>query len=225
MTPPKIGGFLPFNNPPGRNAPPTRSTCMPDFETERHHWGAGRRLIAGVDEAGRGCLAGPVVAAAAVLPPDARLPGLDDSKKLSAEQREALYDRIHTEALAVGVGACSPEEIDELNILWAAMEAMRRAVADLALVPDLALIDGNRTPPGLAIPAEALVKGDARSLSIAAASVVAKVTRDRLMVALHAQLPAYGFAGHKGYPTAQHYAALAAHGPTPHHRRSFRLTR
>lgn len=198
---------------------------MPDFALERPHWSAGLRRVAGVDEAGRGCLAGPVVAAAAILPPDADLPGLDDSKKLTPERRDALYDRIHAEALAVGVGACSPAEIDELNILWAAMEAMRRAVVDLALPPDLALIDGNRVPPGLPAPAEAIVKGDAKSLSIAAASIIAKVTRDRLLVALDAEHPAYGFAGHKGYPTAQHYAALAAHGPTPHHRRTFRLTR
>lgn len=198
---------------------------MPDFALERPHWSAGLRRVAGVDEAGRGCLAGPVVAAAAILPPDADLPGLDDSKKLTPERRDALYDRIHAEALAVGVGACSPAEIDELNILWAAMEAMRRAVVDLALPPDLALIDGNRVPPGLPIPAEAIVKGDAKSLSIAAASIIAKVTRDRLLVALDAEHPAYGFAGHKGYPTAQHYAALAAHGPTPHHRRTFRLSR
>ena len=198
---------------------------MPDFALERPHWSAGLRRVAGVDEAGRGCLAGPVVAAAAILPPDADLPGLDDSKKLTPERRDALYDRIHAEALAVGVGTCSPAEIDELNILWAAMEAMRRAVVDLALPPDLALIDGNRVPPGLPIPAEAIVKGDAKSLSIAAASIIAKVTRDRLLVALDAEHPAYGFAGHKGYPTAQHYAALAAHGPTPHHRRTFRLSR
>ena len=198
---------------------------MPDFALERPHWSAGLRRVAGVDEAGRGCLAGPVVAAAAILPPDADLPGLDDSKKLTPERRDALYDRIHAEALVVGVGACSPAEIDELNILWAAMEAMRRAVVDLALPPDLALIDGNRVPPGLPIPAEAIVKGDAKSLSIAAASIIAKVTRDRLLVALDAEHPAYGFAGHKGYPTAQHYAALAAHGPTPHHRRTFRLSR
>ncbi|MEM1054485.1 MAG: ribonuclease HII [Bacteroidota bacterium] len=198
---------------------------MPDFEIERRHWAEGRRLVAGVDEAGRGCLAGPVVAAAAILPPDAHLPGLDDSKKLTAEQRETLYDRVHAEALAVGVGACSPAEVDELNVLWAAMEAMRRALADLVLPPDLALIDGNRIPPGTKEPAEPIIKGDAKSLSIAAASVIAKVTRDRLMVALDADFPAYGFAGHKGYPTARHYTALAEYGPTLHHRRTFRLTR
>jgi ribonuclease HII len=198
---------------------------VPDLSFERRHWAAGRRYVAGVDEAGRGCLAGPVVAAAVVLPPDARLDGLDDSKRLAAARREALYERVHAEALAVGVGTCSPEEIDRLNILWAAMEAMRRAVAALALPPAVALVDGDRTPPGLACPAEALVRGDARSLSVAAASVVAKVTRDRLMQALDAEWPVYGLALHKGYPTEAHYAALAAHGPSPLHRRTFRLAR
>lgn len=198
---------------------------MPDFALEHVHWAAGRRLVAGVDEAGRGCLAGPVVAAAVVLPPDARLPGLDDSKKLSAAQRDVLFERVHAEALAIGVGRCEAEEVDRLNVLWAAMEAMRRAVADLARPPDVALVDGDRTPPALACAAEAVVRGDARSLSIAAASVVAKVTRDRLMVALDVDFPAYGLAGHKGYPTAAHYAALALHGPSPLHRRSFRLIR
>jgi ribonuclease HII len=198
---------------------------MPDFAFERAHWAAGRRHVAGVDEAGRGCLAGPVVAAAVVLPPGVRLDGLDDSKKLSAAQREAFYERVHAEALAVGVGQCDPEEVDRLNVLWAAMEAMRRAVAALALVPDVALVDGNCTPPGLCCAHETIVRGDTRSLSIAAASVVAKVTRDRLMEALDAAWPAYGLATHKGYPTRAHYAALAAHGPSPLHRRSFRLTR
>jgi ribonuclease HII len=198
---------------------------VPDFSIERAHWSAGRRLVAGVDEAGRGCLAGPVVAAAVVLPPDARLPGLNDSKKLSAAQRDALFERVLAEALAVGVGRCEAEEVDRLNVLWAAMEAMRRAVADLALPPAVALVDGDRTPPALACAAETVVRGDARSLSIAAASVVAKVTRDRLMAALDADFPAYGLAVHKGYPTPAHYDALAAHGPSPLHRRSFRLTR
>ena len=193
---------------------------MPDFDLERLHWHAGRPLVAGVDEAGRGCLAGPVVAAAVILPPEAHLPGLDDSKKLSADERQRLFSVVHEQALAVGVGACSPQEVDALNVLWAAMEAMRRALTDLALVPDVALIDGNRVPPeasGATVSGvlEPVVKGDARSLSIAAASVIAKVTRDRLMVALDGVLPAYGFAAHKGYPTAQHYAALADHGPTP----------
>ena len=198
---------------------------MPDLSLERLHWAAGRRVVVGLDEAGRGCLAGPVVAAAVVLPPDAALPGLDDSKKLTPEAREALVPRIRREALAVGVGQCSPAEVDELNVLWAAMEAMRRAAAALPLVPDVFLVDGNREVPGAPCPQETVVKGDGRSLSIAAASVVAKVTRDRLMVELDAAYPVYGWAAHKGYPTAAHYAALAAHGPSPHHRRSFRLSR
>lgn len=196
--------------------------------------------MAGVDEAGRGCLAGPVVAAAVILPHDARLPGLDDSKALSAAQRQRLLPLIREQALAVSIGACSPQEVDTLNVLWAAMEAMRRALVDLAVTPDAVLIDGNRVPPAAqtagaeppeasgTVPSahvEAIVKGDAKSLSIAAASVVAKVMRDEAMVALGGEFGAYGFAQHKGYPTAQHYAALAEHGPTIHHRRSFRLTR
>ena len=182
-------------------------------------------MVVGLDEAGRGCLAGPVVAAAVVLPPDASLPGLDDSKKLSPAAREALVPVIQREALAVGVGQCSPDEIDALNILWASMEAMRRAAEALPLIPEVLLVDGNREIRGAPYPQEPVVKGDARSLSIAAASVIAKVARDRRMVELDAAYPAYGWAGHKGYPTAEHYAALAAHGPSPHHRRSFRLTR
>jgi ribonuclease HII len=198
---------------------------MPDFSIEHVHWAAGRRYVVGVDEAGRGCLAGPVVAAAVVLPPEASLRGLDDSKRLSAEARAALLPVIRREALAVGVGACSPEEIDRLNVLWASLEAMRRAVLALPLPPEVVLVDGNRAIPKAPWVQETLVKGDARSLSVAAASVVAKVTRDRMMEALHVEYPAYGWDGHKGYPTATHYAALAAHGPSPHHRRSFRLGR
>ena len=202
---------------------------MPDLSLERGLWRVGHARVAGVDEAGRGCLAGPVVAAAVVLPRDAWLPGLDDSKKLSPKARERLFDAVHQEAVATGLGACSPAEVDRLNVLWAAMEAMRRALAALAVVPDAALIDGNRVPPEasgvVGGPVQAVVKGDAKSLSIAAASVLAKVTRDRLMVALDAEEPRYGFAQHKGYPTAQHYAALAEHGPSNHHRRTFRLTR
>ena len=198
---------------------------MPDLSFERRHWTAGRRFVAGLDEAGRGCLAGPVVAAAVVLPPDAALPGLNDSKRLSPERREAMLARVYAEALAVGVGHCSPEEIDRMNILRAALEAMRRAVADLALPPDVVLVDGNQPLDAAPCPQETIVKGDVYSLSIAAASVVAKVTRDRLMVMLDRDYPHYGWAQHKGYPTAVHYAALAAHGPSPHHRRSFRLKR
>jgi ribonuclease HII len=198
---------------------------MPSFEFERRHWAAGCRFVAGLDEAGRGCLAGPVVAAAVVLPPDAHLPGLDDSKKLTPARRDAMLERIAAEALAVGVGQCSPEEVDRLNVLHASLEAMRRAATDLALAPDVLLVDGDRPLAAPPCRQETVVRGDTRCLSIAAASVVAKVTRDRLMVALDREYPHYGWAVHKGYPTPQHYAALAAHGPSPHHRRTFRLTR
>lgn len=200
------------------------SVPMPDLSIETPLWHRGHRWVAGVDEAGRGCLAGPVVAAAVVLAPDARIDRLDDSKKLTPAARDRIFEAVMTEALAVGIGRGSPAEIDDLNILHASLEAMRRAVLDLALPPDFVLIDGNRTVADAPWPQEAIVKGDARSLSIAAASVVAKVTRDRLMVRLHDDFPEYGWAGHKGYPTAAHYAALRAHGPSPHHRRSFRLT-
>jgi len=194
-------------------------------QRERHSGG-----LAGVDEAGRGCLAGPVVAAAVMLPPGVDVPGVADSKTLKAAERETLRGRIEAVALAVGVGSCSPEEIDRLNILHAAMEAMRRAVADLrnprtgeAMTPAFVLVDGNRLPPNLPCPAEAVVKGDGKSLSVAAASIVAKTTRDALMRDLAREHPAYGFDRHAGYPTAAHYAALAAHGPSVHHRRTFRL--
>lgn len=196
---------------------------MPDFSLESALWRRGLPRIAGVDEAGRGCLAGPVVAAAVVLAPDAHIDGLDDSKKLTPAARETLFEAIIADALAVGIGQGSPAEIDELNILHASLEAMRRAVRNLALAPDYLLIDGNRPIADAPWPQETVVKGDARSLSIAAASIVAKVTRDRLMVRLHDDYPEYGWAGHKGYPTASHYAALRTHGPSPHHRRSFRL--
>ncbi len=181
-------------------------------------------FLAGVDEAGRGCLAGPVVAAAVILPPGCELDGLDDSKKLSPSQRDVLFERIPSIALSVGVGMCSPAEVDRLNILHAAMEAMRRAVAALDVLPTRILIDGNRLPPDLPAPALAIVKGDGKSQSIAAASVIAKVTRDRLMIDLDAGFPSFDWKGNKGYPTKAHYAALSKHGPTVHHRRSFRLS-
>ena len=196
---------------------------MPDFEIERRLWARGLGHIAGLDEAGRGCLAGPVVAGAVVLLPDVELPGLDDSKKLTPARREALLGLIQERALGVGVGLCSPEEIDRMNILQAALEAMRRAVEHLSIEAHALLVDGNQALPSPGVPQETVVKGDARSLSIAAASVVAKVSRDRIMETLHEDYPAYGWAQHKGYPTAAHYAALRAHGPSPHHRRSFRL--
>ncbi|MEM8558234.1 MAG: ribonuclease HII [Bacteroidota bacterium] len=200
---------------------------MPDLVLERRHWEAGRRFVVGTDEAGRGCLAGPVVAAAVVLAPttDERdWAGLTDSKKLSPDQRSALLPEIEHRAVAVGVGLCSPAEIDTLNILWASLEAMRRAVAALPCCEAL-LVDGNRAIPDAPWPQTPLVKGDGRSLSIAAASVVAKVTRDRIMTHLHDDYPMYGWAQHKGYPTKAHYDALAAYGPCRHHRQSFRLQR
>ena len=197
----------------------------PTFSLERDHWQAGHYYVAGVDEAGRGCLAGPVVAAAVILPPDARIPGLNDSKKLSAGRRDKLMPIIAREALAIGVGRCSPTEIDQLNILHASLEAMRRAVFDLPLSPDILLVDGNIVIQNAPCPQQTIVQGDSKSFSIAAASIVAKVTRDRLMVTLDSDFPVYGWAKHKGYPTAIHYEALAAHGPSPYHRRSFKLVR
>jgi ribonuclease HII len=197
---------------------------VPTLEVEQRLWSTGYRYIAGVDEAGRGCLAGPVVAAAVIMPEGLRLRGIQDSKTLNAEARDAALLEIQHHALGIGIGQCTPVEIDEMNILWAAMEAMRRAVSNLILpMPDYVLIDGNRSFPECIWPFETMVKGDRRSHSIAAASIVAKVTRDRLMIRLHNRYPMYGWADHKGYPTASHYAALAAHGPSPHHRRSFRL--
>lgn len=196
---------------------------MPSFDLEQALWQQGSRHVAGVDEAGRGCLAGPVVAAAVVLPPDVHISGVDDSKRLSAAQREAALERIQAKAVAVGVGLCSPTEIDRMNILWATMEAMRRAVADLEPAPDHLLIDGNRCFPESPWPFQTVVKGDQISHTIAAASIVAKTTRDRMMHALHDAFPIYGWRSNAGYPTQAHYAALAVHGPSPHHRHSFRL--
>ena len=181
----------------------------------------GIQHIAGVDEAGRGPLAGPVVAAAVILPPDTFIPGLNDSKALSEKRREELFETIHDIALAIGVGKASPQEIDKYNIRNATHRAMCEALAALGISPDRALIDGNAIP-GSSFPEQAVIGGDRKSLSIAAASVIAKVTRDRLMIDYHAQYPAYGFAGHKGYGSADHLAALQKHGPCPIHRRSFR---
>ncbi len=177
-------------------------------------------LIAGVDEAGRGPLAGPVVAAAVILDDLKPIKGLNDSKKLSPAQRERLYDEIRAKALCCAIAEASVEEIDSLNILQATMLAMRRAVEGLRLKPGKVLVDGNRLPV-LKIAAEAIVKGDAKVKAISAASILAKVYRDRLCLALHEQHPLYGFDGHKGYPTPEHLAALREHGACPHHRRSF----
>ena len=178
-------------------------------------------IVAGVDEVGRGPLAGPVTAAAVVLDP-ARIPdGLNDSKKVSAARRDVLFDLLHAVA-DISIGWASVEEIDAINIRNAALLAMRRAVEGLPRPPGHALIDGNAVPPGLACPATAIIKGDARCVSIAAASIVAKVARDRVMVALAQQYPGYGWDRNAGYPSPAHKAALTDLGVTPHHRRSFK---
>ncbi|MFM9941420.1 MAG: ribonuclease HII [Hyphomicrobiaceae bacterium] len=190
------------------------------FELEANEIRLGSGPVAGVDEAGRGPWAGPVVAAAVILDPDAIPPGMADSKVLTPEEREAIYPRILATS-QVGVGIADVERIDRDNILNATMWAMAEAVAALVTQPRLVLIDGNRAPK-LAMDSRTIVKGDARCLSIAAASIVAKVTRDRLMVELGLEHPAYGFERHKGYGTPEHQAALARHGVTVHHRRSFK---
>lgn len=177
-------------------------------------------LVAGVDEAGRGPLAGPVVAAAVILDELQPIKGLADSKVLSPRKRERLYDEIRARALCCSIASASAEEIDQINILQATMLAMKRAVEGLRILPHRVVVDGNRVPQ-LRVPVEALVKGDALLPAISAASILAKVTRDRLCDALHAEHPAYGFAAHKGYPTPEHLAALRTHGPCPEHRRSF----
>lgn len=179
-----------------------------------------RILIAGVDEAGRGPLVGNVVAAAVILDPANPIDGLADSKKLTEKKREQLFEVIYQRALAVSVAEATPAEIDAINILHASMLAMRRAVLSLALVPDKVLIDGNRCPE-LPMLSEAIIKGDQKEACISAASIIAKVTRDRQMYTLHEQYPQYGFAGHKGYPTKTHVTALMQHGATPFHRKSF----
>ena len=176
--------------------------------------------VAGVDEAGRGPLAGPVVAAAVILDPARPVDGLTDSKRLTPERREALETRIRARALAVGTACVEVDEIDRINILQATLAAMTRAVAALAVAPRLVRIDGNRAPT-LAVPTETIVGGDLSEPSISAASIVAKVQRDRLLVALDGEYPGYGFAAHKGYSTPAHFEALARLGPCAAHRRSF----
>jgi ribonuclease HII len=181
-------------------------------------------MIAGVDEAGRGPLAGPVVAAAVVLDASSVPAGLADSKRLSAAQRERLFEQIVEQAVCQAVGFASVEEIDRLNIFKATMLAMERAVAGLRLAPRAIVVDGKHTPR-VACPAEAIVKGDTKVPAIMAASIIAKVTRDRVMAQLAVEFPVYGFDRHQGYPTAAHLAALRAHGPSDVHRRSFRPVR
>lgn len=182
--------------------------------------GRGYRAIAGVDEAGRGPLAGPVVAAAVILPAQFDLPGLNDSKKLSAKKRESLYPEICQQAVTFGIGVSSVDEIDRINILQATLLAMQRAISRLTPAPDHLLIDGITQLP-LDIPQQTLKQGDSRSLSIAAASVIAKVVRDRIMLSFDLQLPVYGFSQHKGYGTLQHRQAISHYGPSRQHRKTF----
>ncbi|EOV0851561.1 ribonuclease HII [Vibrio parahaemolyticus] len=189
---------------------------LPPFEYPQ-----GYQLIAGVDEVGRGPLVGDVVTAAVILDPNNPIEGLNDSKKLSEKKRLALLPEIKEKALAWAVGRCSPEEIDELNILQATMVAMQRAIAGLKVQPDLALIDGNRCPE-LPMDSQAVVKGDLRVDEISAASIIAKVVRDQEMEELDKQYPQFGFAKHKGYPTKAHFEAIEQHGVISEHRKSFK---
>jgi len=197
------------------------SKIVPTFELEAAELSLAGGPIAGVDEAGRGPWAGPVVSAAVVLDPERIPQGIDDSKALDAEERERLYARIMTTAIAVGVGIGEVDRIERDNILAATMWTMAEAVGQLSCRPRLALIDGNRAPR-LACEARTIVKGDAKCLSIAAASIIAKVTRDRMMIALAREVPGYGFERHKGYGTPEHRAALIRLGLSPHHRRSWK---
>ena len=190
------------------------------WEIEKEFFSQGVTCICGVDEAGRGPLAGPVCAAAVILPPNLEIPGLTDSKKLSDKKRRELFPLIREQAIAYGIGMASEKEIDEINILQATFLAMERALAQLDVKPELALIDGNREKD-FGLPVKTVVKGDSLSMNIAAASVLAKVTRDDLMVAMAEKYPGYGFEIHKGYGTKAHYAALREKGPSPIHRMTF----
>ena len=190
------------------------------WEYEEKAWANGYGSVCGVDEAGRGPVAGPVCAAAVILPAGIVIEGLNDSKKLSEKKREKLFDEITENALAWSVSLVDERVIDEINILQATFQAMRQAVAQLSLTPALVLVDGNRDP-GLDLPTQTVVGGDGKSANIAAASILAKVTRDRYMEALAEQYPDYGFEVHKGYGTRRHYEAILSHGVTPVHRKSF----
>ena len=187
---------------------------------ENEIYASGVNILCGVDEAGRGPLAGPACAAAVILPRGLEIPGLNDSKKLSEKRREALYDVIISSAAAYGIAFADVEEIERLNILHATFLAMNRAIAQLSVRPELALIDGNRNSD-IEVPSRCIVKGDSRCADIAAASILAKVTRDRYMIKMAEQYPQYGFEQHKGYGTKQHYAALREYGASPIHRMSF----
>lgn len=194
------------------------------WQFERRAQAQGARVVAGIDEAGRGPLAGPVVAAAVVLPLGCDLPGVDDSKKLSESRREELFTLIHSHALAIGVGVSDATTVDRINILQATLVAMRQAVEQLPVTADYLLVDGLSRVP-LLVPQQTLTKGESRSLSIAAASIIAKVTRDRLLLELDREHPGYGLAIHKGYGTKAHLSAIAALGPSPIHRLTFRGVR
>ena len=194
---------------------------MPDLSIENIARKKGFKLICGVDEAGRGPLAGPVCAAAVILPENTDIEGLNDSKKLSEKKREALYDVICEKALSYAVCYGTLEEIEQFNILEATFLAMNRAIDNLDTKPDYALIDGNQIPKGIQIPCETVVKGDAKSSSIAAASILAKVTRDRLLLEYDKQYPEYNFKKHKGYGTKEHTDLILKYGPSPIHRMSF----
>ena len=193
---------------------------MVDYSIENEYREKGFNIICGVDEAGRGPLAGPVYAAAVILPSDCVIEGLNDSKKLTEKKREALFDEIKEKALAYGIASADEKEIDEINILNATFLAMKRAIASLSVKPDLALIDGNQKPH-TDIEEVTVIKGDAKSMSIAAASVLAKVSRDRFMLDMAEKYPQYEFARHKGYGTKLHYEALREYGPCEIHRPSF----
>lgn len=193
---------------------------MPNFEYENKLYEKGYCAVCGCDEAGRGPLCGPVVAAAVILPKNTVIDGLDDSKKLTEKKREKLFEVIKEVAVAYAIAEALPEEIDEINILNASMLAMRRAVEKLSVKADFALIDGNCSR-GFEIPTETVVKGDSKSYSIAAASILAKVTRDRGCIELDKTYPMYGIAKHKGYPTKEHMEAVRKYGPSPIHRKTF----
>lgn len=190
------------------------------WQFELHTQKRGYPHIAGIDEAGRGPLAGPVVSAAVILPSSFTCPGINDSKKLSEKKRERFFPLISEQALAVGIGIADHTEIDQINILQASLLSMKRAVQNLKLTPDFLLIDGKFTIDS-DLPQQAIVKGDSKSISIAAASIIAKVTRDRIMEELHRTYPLYNFSRHKGYPTKAHKQAIMEHGPCPIHRKTF----
>lgn len=221
----EIGGACEFRRMKRRTPPDSPSLFKllanrPDFTMERALMRDGYAFVAGTDEAGRGPLAGPVVAAAVILDPDDIPEGLNDSKKLSAEQRHDLHAKILATSM-VAIASSSPRRIDGTNILRASLDAMRRAVSSLAIPPSFVIVDGRNVPPGLACPSKAVVKGDARCLSVAAASIVAKVTRDRMMEQAGRLYGEYGFEIHAGYATVLHRRRIAEHGPCPLHRMSF----